>query len=147
MNLNSALMQGQRQLPQSGATEGPSLRGCGVLPQKILEFSCQILHSGRLPVQNHTSRLFLPGFGRSTLTDFLRSWYGHGRTGRTSGAGPVMNISQRVKHSLSGPPEAVLDWSGSIVAVHTVCVWTWRVHMPSSVVNMSWWPKVGREIT
>ena len=50
-----------------------SLRGSGGSPRKKLEFRRQILHSGRLPVQNHTSKLFSPGFGRSTATwtDFL----------------------------------------------------------------------------
>ena len=62
--------------------------GWGSSPRKFWEFRWQILHSGRLPVQNHPSKLLLPGFGRSTWTDFLGSWYGHGRTGRTSGAGP-----------------------------------------------------------
>ena len=84
--------QGRRQLLQSGASEGSSLRGSGGPPRRMfLEFRRQILHSARLPVQNHTSKLFLPGFGRSTWTDFLGSWYGHGRTGRTSGAGPVQS--------------------------------------------------------
>ena len=69
-------VQGRRQLPQSGAAERPSVRGgggLGVLPQKIFG----TLHSGRLPVQNHTSKLFLPGFGRSTATwiDFLGSFF------------------------------------------------------------------------
>ena len=66
-------------------------------PRNIWEFRWQILHSGRLPVQNHTSKLFLPGFGRSTWTSFWKRfffffWYGHGRTGRTSGAGPVCGV-------------------------------------------------------
>ena len=46
------------------------------------------------------------------------------------------------------PREAVFDWSGSIMAVHTLCM-TWWVHMTSSVGSMTnyWWPKVGPVLT
>ena len=61
----------------------------GPSPRIFLEFRRQILHSGRLPVKIIHRNFFSSVLDVPRGPNFLGSWYGHGRTGRTSGAGPA----------------------------------------------------------